>query len=659
RLIATERAAAIFGCWTSASRKAVVPVVAKHDHLLVYPMQHEGLEQSPHVLYTGAVPNQQVIPAARWCFENLGKRFFVVGSDYVWPRATGEVIRDHVTAWGGAVVGEAYLPLESAAVEAVVDQILRAKPDVILEMVAGDSKVAYYRALRYAGVTPDKVPSMSFSSPQPGLVARDVAGDYAAWSYFAGLDSPANRAFTARFRAKFGAHRVPSDPLAASYVGVHLWAQAVRSAGRVDPAAVRQALRDQRLQAPEGDVRVDPETQHLWKTPRVARLTATGDAEVVWSAGEPVRPVPFPVSRSRERWQQFLSDLHQGWGEQWSAPAPSWERTVAAKKAEEQVQAVAERLRQLNPGFDGRVVETIENGEVTGFQFLADAVEDVSPVRVFRKLRTLECMRSTQDESKLCDLAPLRGLPLERLVLGRNRVADLEPLRGMPLRDLVCADAPVADLSPLKGMPLESLTVAGARVTDLSPLTGMPLTYLSLEATPVVDLSPLKDAKSLTTLNLWMTRVTDLTPLTGMPLTTLNIGRTRVEDLKVLRGMKLTKLICRDLSVSDLSPLKGVPLTWLDCHHTEVADLSGLTGAPLTYLNIRQTRVADLSPIKGAKLTELNCANTRVMDLSPLTGMPLRRLTLDFQAERDAAVLRAIKTLEKINGRKAEEFWTE
>ena len=174
----------IFGCWTSASRKAVTPVVEKHDHLLVYPMQYEGFEQSPHVVYTGAVPNQQVTPAVRWCFEHLGKRFFIVGSDYVWPRATGEVIRDVVAEWGGTIVGEAYLPMESVAVEAVVQEIRQAKPDVILEMVAGDSKVAYYRALRRAGVTSDKVPSMSFSSPQPGLAARDIAGDYAAWNYF-------------------------------------------------------------------------------------------------------------------------------------------------------------------------------------------------------------------------------------------------------------------------------------------------------------------------------------------------------------------------------------------------------------------------------------------------------------------------------------------
>ena len=638
RLIATERVRAIFGCWTSASRKAVTPVVEKYDHLLVYPMQYEGLEQSPHVLYTGAVPNQQVTPAVRWCFENLGTRFFLVGSDFVWPRATGEVVRDHVAAWGGTLVGEAYLPLEGVAAEAVVREIQRARPSVILEMVAGDSKVAFYRALRRAGVTPDKIPTMSFSSPQPGLAARDVAGDYAAWTYFEGIDSPANRAFVARFRAKFGPQRVLSDPLEASYLGVHLWAQAVRAAGSADPAAVRRALGGQRFQAPGGEVHIDPETQHVWKVPRVARLTDKGTAEVVWSSHEPVRPVPVPASRPREQWQRYLADLHQGWGGQWSAPSPTWERTVAAMRPAEQVEAVAQRLRELNPGFDGKATETIENGEVTGFRFLADDVDDVSPVRAFRKLRSLECLRSTVTDAKLSDLAPLRGLPLDRLVVGRNRVADLEPLRGMPLRTLVCADSPVAGLSPLTGMPLTSLTLGGTRVTDLSPLKDLPLTSLSLDRTPVADLSPLTGNKTLTILDLWMTDVRDLSPLTGTPLTSLNIGRTLATDLAPLRDMKLTTLKFRDSHVADLSPLKDVPLTSLDCHHTNVADLS---------------------PLKDLKLTDLDCSNTKVTDLSPLAGMPLRRLTLDFQAERDTKVLRSLKDLQQINGKPAAEFWKE
>jgi urea transport system substrate-binding protein len=320
RLITAERVCTIFGCWTSASRKAVTPIVAKHDHLLIYPMQYEGLEQSPHVVYTGAVPNQQLTPAVRWCFDHLGKRFFIVGSDYVWPRASSEVIRDVVAEWGGEIVGEEYFLMESVDVEAVVEKIRQSKPAVILEMVAGDSKVAYYRALRRAGITSDKVPSMSVSSPQPGLAARDIAGDYTAWNYFESIDSPTNHAFVARFRAKYGPQRSLSDPLEASYVGVHLWAQAVQAAGTADAAAVRRAMSGQRFQAPEGEVRVDPDTQHLWKTARVGRITSQGTVEIVWSSGEPICPVPFPPSRSRGQWEHFLTELQQRWGGQWVSP---------------------------------------------------------------------------------------------------------------------------------------------------------------------------------------------------------------------------------------------------------------------------------------------------------------------------------------------------
>jgi urea transport system substrate-binding protein len=319
RLISAERVCTIFGCWTSASRKAVRTIVEKHDHLLIYPMQYEGLEQSPQILYTGAVPNQQVTPALGWCMHHLGKRFFIVGSDYLWPRATSEVIRDFVGQGSGEIVGEAYLPLGSIEVGAVVQKIRQTNPDVILEMIAGDSKVAYYRALRKSGLTSDKVPTMSFSSPQPGLAAKEISGDYAAWNYFDSIDLPANRAFVSRFRAKFGPQRPLSDPMQASYVGVHLWAQAVRAAGVAEAAAIRRAIVGQRFEAPEGEVYVDPETQHVWKTARVARISDAGTPEVVWTSAESVRPIPFPAWRSRGQWERFLADLNKRWAGQWGS----------------------------------------------------------------------------------------------------------------------------------------------------------------------------------------------------------------------------------------------------------------------------------------------------------------------------------------------------
>jgi urea transport system substrate-binding protein len=324
RLITQEQVCTIFGCWTSASRKSVKPVVERYDHLLIYPMQYEGLEQSPNIVYTGATPNQQVTPAVEWAFRHLGKRrFFLVGSDYVWPRATHAIIQDEAKALGAEIVGEEYMLLASFDVAGIVAKIVRAQPDLILETIAGDSKVAFYRALRKAGVRPDRIPTISFSNPGQELQtvgARDMAGDYAAWNYFSTIDTPTNRAFVARFRARYGPQRPPTDPVEASYFGVYLWAQAVEAAGSDDVCVIRQTIKNQSFHAPEGAVRVDPETQHTWKTVRIGKITEDGRFAIVYCSEEPVRPIPYPASRSQAEWGAFLTELYQRWGGRWENP---------------------------------------------------------------------------------------------------------------------------------------------------------------------------------------------------------------------------------------------------------------------------------------------------------------------------------------------------
>ena len=321
-LYGRTRVAAVFGCWTSASRKAVVPVVEANDGILVYPVQYEGAETSPNVFYLGAAPNQQIVPAVRWAADRLGERVFVVGSDYIFPRLAGEVVRDQVAAIGGELVGEVYIPLGSTAVGPMVAAIAQAKPSVVLNLINGDANVAFFRALRAAGVKPETTPVISFSIAEPELQAMpraDIAGDYAAWNYFQSVDTPANVAFVARYQARFGADRVTSDPIEAAYIGVHLWAQAVADAGTTDPVAVRRAFRRQTIAAPEGPVAIDPDTQHAWKTVRIGRVRADGQFEIVWESGRPVRPGPYPFTRSRPDWHAAIDRYYQGWGRQWAA----------------------------------------------------------------------------------------------------------------------------------------------------------------------------------------------------------------------------------------------------------------------------------------------------------------------------------------------------
>lgn len=325
KLIDEDKVVTVFGCWTSASRKTVVPLFEQRNHLLVYPVQYEGIEESPNVFYTGATPNQQIIPAVRWAVEKLGKkRFYIVGSDYVFPRVAAEVIKDTVKELGGEVVGESFIPLDTLALNGLTQKIKSAKPDVILNLINGDSNVPFFKRLRAEGITPETVPIISFSVAEEELRHLDtqqMAGDYAAWNYFQSIDSQQNREFVEAFHAKYGPQRVITDPMEAAYFGIKLWAQAVEEAGTTDVSDIRRALRNQRMVAPEGEVRIDPNTQHTFKTPRIGKILPSGQFETVWASPQPVEPDPFPTSRPVADWKALLHDLHREWGGAWEAPS--------------------------------------------------------------------------------------------------------------------------------------------------------------------------------------------------------------------------------------------------------------------------------------------------------------------------------------------------
>jgi urea ABC transporter urea binding protein len=323
RLITRDKVAALFGCWTSASRKHIRTVVERHNQLLFYPVQYEGLELSPNIVYAGAAPNQQIIPAVKWCFDHLGKRFFLVGSDYVFPRTANAIIKDQVGALQGEIAGEEYILLGGGQEEDVAEKIARARPSVILNTINGDSNIAFFHALRKRGLAPAQIPVMSFSIAEREVarIGSDLmAGDYAAWNYFQSLSTPQNREFVQRFQARYGADQVVSDPMEAAYVAVHLWAQAVEAAGTEDSASVRRNIGDQSYLGPGGMVYVDRTTQHTWKVVRLGRIRPDGQFDVVWSSEHPVRPVPYPVYRRQAEWDDFLLQLYRGWGGQWVNP---------------------------------------------------------------------------------------------------------------------------------------------------------------------------------------------------------------------------------------------------------------------------------------------------------------------------------------------------
>jgi len=297
KLITQDGAQALFGCWTSACRKAVRTVVEKHHHLLFYPVQYEGLEQSPDILYTGAVPNQQIIPMVSWALQQQGRRVYLIGSDYVFPRTANQIVKKLLLAKGGHLLAERYVPLGEQNLEKFAREIVAQRPAFVLNTLYGESNQYFFRALRKAGIRAEDIPVFSTSIAEAELAAMGpelMAGHYAAWNYFQSVQGDENRAFIERFRRRYGQQRVLDDPMEASYIGVKLWVSALRSAGTPDLSAVKTVLVQQTLAAPEGIVAVDAGTRHLWKPVRIGKARADGQFEIVWQSGHSMAPAPFP-----------------------------------------------------------------------------------------------------------------------------------------------------------------------------------------------------------------------------------------------------------------------------------------------------------------------------------------------------------------------------
>jgi urea transport system substrate-binding protein len=298
KLIEQDQVVTVFGCWTSASRKAVLPIFESKNHLLWYPVQYEGQECSNNIFYTGAVPNQQIEPAVSWLLANKSKKFFLVGSDYIFPQTANKIIKAQLESEGGKTVGEEYLLLGSREVTAIIDKIKATLPDggVIFNSLNGDSNVAFFQSLKNAGLTPDKYPTMSVSIGETEIKAigpQYLKGHYAVWNYFHTLNSPENQNFIQNFQAKYGKKRVISDPMQSAYIMVYLWKQAVEKSGTfANLNAVRAAALGQQIMAPEGMVRIE-NNHHLSKTVRIGQVRDDGLFEIIHSTDKPILPNPW------------------------------------------------------------------------------------------------------------------------------------------------------------------------------------------------------------------------------------------------------------------------------------------------------------------------------------------------------------------------------
>jgi urea transport system substrate-binding protein len=300
KLLVNDNVASVMGCWTSASRKAVLPVFEQYNGMLYYPTFYEGLEQSPNVIYTGQEATQQIIAGIDWVTKEKGaESFYLLGSDYIWPRTSNKIARKHIEKLGLKVVGEEYYPLGHTQFNSVINKIKLKKPDVIYAIVVGGSNVAFYKQLKAAGIdmTKESPVLLTISVTEDeirGIGGENIEGAYACMKYFQSLENENNQEFVAAFKEMWGDDMVIGDVTQAAYLGPWLWKAAVEKAGSFDVDKVREASPGIELEsAPEGYVKVHP-NHHLWSKTRVGKAQADGQYEVVFETADLVEPDPFP-----------------------------------------------------------------------------------------------------------------------------------------------------------------------------------------------------------------------------------------------------------------------------------------------------------------------------------------------------------------------------
>ncbi len=308
QLITQDKVAVTFGCWTSVSRKSVLPVFEANDALLFYPVQYEGEEQSLNVFYTAASPNEQLVPAAEYMMSEEGggfKKFYLLGTDYVFPRTANKVLKAFLLSKGvpEANIMEEYTPFHHQDYQTIVGKIKKFAAGgkaCILSTINGDSNVPFYKEFANQGLTASDCPIMAFSVAEDELRAMDVpplVGHLACWNYFMSIDTPENKKFVEAFKAYCkknnlpgGADRVTDDPIEAAYYGVYVWAKAAEEAGSFDVDKVREKVYGMKFDAPGGAKMMDAKNQHTWKQVYIGEIQKDGQFKIVWKTPSTVHP---------------------------------------------------------------------------------------------------------------------------------------------------------------------------------------------------------------------------------------------------------------------------------------------------------------------------------------------------------------------------------
>jgi len=307
RLIVDDKITALFGCYMSSSRKEVLPVVERRNALFFYPTLYEGFEYSPNVIYGGATPNQNSVPLANYLMGAFGKRIFFVGSDYIYPRESNRVMRNVLRQGGGEVIGERYygFDVDEEGFAEVAREIVEMKPDAIFSTVVGQMCIDFYRAYHAAGGDGRICPIGSLTTNEAEIAAigpEAAVGHITAAPYFRNLSSPANRKFLKAYNAKFGSVRDVTSCCEAAYSQMHLFATALEEVGEMDADRLHEALLGATFDAPQGQIKIDPDNNHTYLQSRIARVDEQGEFIIENKLRRAIKPDPYLVYPKIHDW---------------------------------------------------------------------------------------------------------------------------------------------------------------------------------------------------------------------------------------------------------------------------------------------------------------------------------------------------------------------
>lgn len=314
KLVVGDKCVSVFGSYTSASRKAVLPVFEKRNNLYFYPTLYEGRECSKNVIYTGAVPNQQQDEFVPWLVEKFGKKFFLIGSNYIYPKEENNYCKKLLEKLGGEVVSEEYVPLGHSEFSSVINKIKSTQPNVIFSTVVGDSVVALHRQYRAAGLDPAKMPMASLTTSENEVAAMGgdaAAGHFTSAPYFMVHKSPENEKFVAAYKKRWGDDKVTHFVSEPCYFQMYLFKQAIEklAGGDITPDTIREAIKGQEMVAPQGKIRIEKENLHTWLWPKIAVAKSDGQFEILKDSAEWLAPDPYAAYPNQKCTEAGLKEI--------------------------------------------------------------------------------------------------------------------------------------------------------------------------------------------------------------------------------------------------------------------------------------------------------------------------------------------------------------